>query len=51
MFMIPNVGKGGKGLSSEEKNRLYHEGLGIGLEQLVYLQQIPPTMDVRVGGF
>jgi hypothetical protein len=51
MFMIPDVGKGGKGLSSEEKNRLYHEGLRIGLEQLVSLQQNPPTMDVRVGGF
>ncbi len=51
MFMIPDVGKGGKGLSSEEKNRLYHEGLRIGLEQLVHLQQNPPTMDVRVGGY
>jgi hypothetical protein len=51
MFMIPDVGKGGKGLSSEENNRLYHEGLRIGLEQLVYLQQNPPTMDVCVGGF
>jgi hypothetical protein len=51
MFMIPDVSKGGKGLSSEEKNRLYHEGLRIGLKQLVYLQQNLPTMDVRVGGF
>jgi hypothetical protein len=51
MFMIPDVDKGGKGLSSEEKNGLYHEGLRIGLEQLVYLQQNPPTMDVCVGGF
>jgi hypothetical protein len=51
MFMIPDVGKGGKNLSSEEKNRLYHEGLRIGLEHLVYLQQNPPTMDVCVGGF
>jgi hypothetical protein len=51
MFMIPDAGKGGKGLSSEEKNRLYHKGLRIGLEQLVYLQLNPPTMDVRVGGF
>jgi hypothetical protein len=51
MFMIPDVGKGGKGFSSEGKNCLYHEGLGIGLEQLVYLQQNPPTIDVRIGGF
>jgi hypothetical protein len=51
MFMIPDVGKGGKGLSSEEKNRLYHEGLRIGLVPLVHLQQNPPTMDVCVGGF
>jgi hypothetical protein len=33
--MIPDVSKGGKGLSSEEKNYLYHEGLMIGLEHLV----------------
>jgi hypothetical protein len=46
MFMIPEGGKGGKGLFSEEKNCLYHEGLRIGLERLVYLQQNPPTMDV-----
>jgi hypothetical protein len=31
MLMIPDVGKGGQGLSSEEKNRLYHEGLRIGM--------------------
>jgi hypothetical protein len=49
MFMTPYVGKGGKGLFSEETKRLYHEGLRIGLEQLVYLEQNPPTMDVRVG--
>jgi hypothetical protein len=51
MFIIPDVNKGGKGLSTEEKNRLYHKGLQLGLEQLVYLQQNPSTMDVCVGDF
>ena len=51
MFMIPDVGKAGKGLSSEEKNRSFHEGLRIGLLQLVQLQKNPPLMDVRIGGY
>jgi hypothetical protein len=49
--MILNVGKGGKSLSSEETNYLYHESLIIGLENLVCLQNNLTMMDLRAGGF